>query len=455
MRHLIQGFKIVCVIFVIAITCFSQASDKINTSLLNDIKRAKASLQQTEKTINNAQNKLHKQLEVLQNQVISLRDKTAIARRASDEKTLSLQQLEQRLSSWQQQNKYQKNLLSRFVQDQINYVGQQSFSYTELLNKVTEFTEHSIGQLQPQWQSEKIAFNNGEIKQIKQLTIGPLNWFVNEESNQAGLVDITTVQPTAVLQFSNSMSKGVIGLFKEGKGTLPFDPTLTRAIAKNTQKESITEHINKGGLWALPILLFGFIAVIIAIAKSIQLIRLPPLYLALAERLQRVWQETNSIETSVNNVNAIQQKYINIVKKYSLGQQRDDALFGALLNQKQTLENWLGVIAITAAIAPLLGLLGTVSGMIETFKLMTIFGAGDPSAVSGGISEALVTTELGLVVAIPSLLLHALLSRKVKSYYGQLEQSVVELSQIKHVEKTQEIESNISEQQCGQQRGAA
>lgn len=222
MRHLIQGFKIVCVIFVIAITCFSQASDKINTSLLNDIKRAKASLQQTEKTINNAQNKLHKQLEVLQNQVISLRDKTAIARRASDEKTLSLQQLEQRLSSWQQQNKYQKNLLSRFVQDQINYVGQQSFSYTELLNKVTEFTEHSIGQLQPQWQSEKIAFNNGEIKQIKQLTIGPLNWFVNEESNQAGLVDITTVQPTAVLQFSNSMSKGVIGLFKEGKGTLPF-----------------------------------------------------------------------------------------------------------------------------------------------------------------------------------------------------------------------------------------
>lgn len=242
---------------------------------------------------------------------------------------------------------------------------------------------------------------------------------------------------------------------KKVKVLFLFDPTLTRAIAKNTQKESITEHINKGGLWALPILLFGFIAVIIAIAKSIQLIRLPPLYLALAERLQRVWQETNSIETSVNNVNAIQQKYINIVKKYSLGQQRDDALFGALLNQKQTLENWLGVIAITAAIAPLLGLLGTVSGMIETFKLMTIFGAGDPSAVSGGISEALVTTELGLVVAIPSLLLHALLSRKVKSYYGQLEQSVVELSQIKHVEKTQEIESNISEQQCGQQRGAA
>lgn len=449
MKCFLLSFKVVYVVSLIAFILPLQANDKINESLLKDIKLAKTQLQQTEKAVSNAQSKLHKQLEVLQNQVISLRDKTAIARRASDEKTLSLQQLEQRLSSWQQQNKYQKNLLSRFVQDQAEYSGQKSLSYSELLNKVTEFTDYSIGQLQPRWQPQKIAFNNGEIKPIQQLSIGPLHWFIDETNNQTGLVDISAAQPTVALIFSDDMSQGVINLFKENKGALPFDPTLTRAIAKNTQKESIIEHINKGGLWALPILFFGLIAVIIAIAKSIQLMRLPPLYLALAERLQRVWQETQSIESSVDNVNAIQQKYINIVKKYTLGQQRDDALFGALLNQKQSLENWLGVIAITAAIAPLLGLLGTVSGMIETFKLMTIFGAGDPSAVSGGISEALVTTELGLVVAIPSLLLHALLSRKVKSYYGQLEQSVVELSQIKQVEKVQEIEGFINEEQRG------
>lgn len=65
---------------------------------------------------------------------------------------------------------------------------------------------------------------------------------------------------------------------------------------------------------------------IIAIVKSIQLLRLPALYLALADKLQHVWQETRSLESTVDNVNAIQQKYINIVKKYTLGQQRDDAL---------------------------------------------------------------------------------------------------------------------------------
>ncbi len=61
---------------------------------------------------------------------------------------------------------------------------------------------------------------------------------------------------------------------------------------------------------------------------------------------------------------------------------------------------------------------------------MTLFGAGDAATVSAGISEALVTTELGLVVAIPALLAHALMSRKVKSYLGQLETDAVQLSQI-------------------------
>ena len=79
-------------------------------------------------------------------------------------------------------------------------------------------------------------------------------------------------------------------------------------------------------------------------------------------------------------------------------------------------------MALTAAAAPLLGLLGTVTGMIKTFNLITIFGTGDAKSLSSGISEALVTTELGLVVAIPSLILHGLLSRMAKQKVGDLEQ---------------------------------
>ena len=78
-----------------------------------------------------------------------------------------------------------------------------------------------------------------------------------------------------------------------------------------------------------------------------------------------------------------------------------------------------------AAIAPLLGLLGTVTGMINTFHVITSHGSGDPRMMSGGISEALVTTMLGLSVAIPIMLCHTLLSGRVENVIGQMEKKAV------------------------------
>ena len=78
----------------------------------------------------------------------------------------------------------------------------------------------------------------------------------------------------------------------------------------------------------------------------------------------------------------------------------------AIMKEIPKLRRQLPMLAVFATAAPLLGLLGTVAGMIETFQSMTLFGSGDPKIVSGGISLALVATELGLLVAIPILLLH-------------------------------------------------
>ena len=100
----------------------------------------------------------------------------------------------------------------------------------------------------------------------------------------------------------------------------------------------------------------------------------------------------------------------------------EEILFEKILSAQPTLERFLPFMALTAAAAPLLGLLGTVTGMIKTFTLITIFGTGDAKSLSSGISEALVTTELGLIVAIPSLILHGLLSRMAKQKIGDLEQ---------------------------------
>ena len=90
----------------------------------------------------------------------------------------------------------------------------------------------------------------------------------------------------------------------------------------------------------------------------------------------------------------------------------EEVLYEQLIGVQNKLQNWLPFIAITAATAPLLGLLGTVSGMIRTFNVITVSGTGDAKPLAGGISEALVTTLFGLVVAIPALIIHALLSRR-------------------------------------------
>lgn len=94
----------------------------------------------------------------------------------------------------------------------------------------------------------------------------------------------------------------------------------------------------------------------------------------------------------------------------------------AVLRELPRIETGLTLLKIIAAVAPLLGLLGTVTGMIITFQAITIFGAGDPKAMAGGISQALITTVLGLVVAIPTVLLHTVVSGRAKRIINVLEQ---------------------------------
>jgi len=97
-------------------------------------------------------------------------------------------------------------------------------------------------------------------------------------------------------------------------------------------------------------------------------------------------------------------------------------LHEAVLKERPAIESGLNLLKIISMVAPLLGLLGTVTGMIITFQMITLFGAGDPKAMAGGISQALITTVLGLVVAIPTVLMHTLVNGKAQSVLHILEE---------------------------------
>jgi biopolymer transport protein ExbB len=152
--------------------------------------------------------------------------------------------------------------------------------------------------------------------------------------------------------------------------------------------------------------------------------------------LQGKWQECDDIARDEKG-----RPVYNVLKAGlgARGEEREtleSVLQEAILKELPRLERFLPAINITGAIAPLLGLLGTVTGMISTFHVVTLYGTGDPRMMSGGISEALVTTELGLAVAIPIMLAHTFLSRRVEHIVGDMEEKAVALTNIIHREIT-------------------
>jgi biopolymer transport protein ExbB len=111
----------------------------------------------------------------------------------------------------------------------------------------------------------------------------------------------------------------------------------------------------------------------------------------------------------------------------------------AIIRETSRLESLLWLVKVVSVAAPLLGLLGTVTGMIQTFQAITLFGTGDPKLMAGGISEALVTTMIGLFVAIPLVMLYAALTSTVRRITDVLdEQSVgmVALAAERHRQET-------------------
>ncbi|MEH6729668.1 MULTISPECIES: MotA/TolQ/ExbB proton channel family protein [Pseudoalteromonas] len=431
-NSIIKVFSATVLLFSANIS-FAASSDDTKQSILNDIKTAQHTLNKTQNSISKEQATLAKQIFTKQQSLSKLREQAAVNRRLADENTLSLDQLQTRLDTWQQQQQYQLNLLSRFVRQNTSNSAssnESANSQNELLSRVVSLINNQEQALYPQLKKQSVVLSNGELSQANTLQVGPVAWFSTQTPKLMGLLNLddeSNALKVALVQSTSDDNPLDNTLKQNGVGStlLTFDPSLTHLVTSQAQQESPLEHLEKGGLWAIPIILFACFALTIALLKAAQLLRLSKIKMHSQMQLQQLFKAENSSEFA-----GMQQQLFNLTLQSEKGQVRDDQLFNQLIHDKHKLDNFIGAIAVTAAVAPLLGLLGTVSGMIETFKMMTLFGSGDPEVVSGGIAQALITTELGLVVAIPALVLNALLSRKAKAYYSQLEGFALQLSQL-------------------------
>ena len=419
----------------------AQSAEQARLSLAQDIQDAQRGLERAQARITEQRRDMSSELQALERQVQQLRDEAATAQRAADERTLSLNSLTGRLKEWQEQSRYQHYLLDNFHSLVDVEASADAFPEQDMDAKVSWLEQHvaTLGyQLNPQWRTGDMIMPSGIITAASVLTLGPVGWYLDEAGGTGGILNNQgdADMPQAMLALGDSALTELVRLRETGAGLPPFDPTLSRALQMAEQHETLMQHVSKGGLWAIPILVFGLVALLVALVKAAQLWRLPAINSSGGKLLLHSVETTSPEEHGAllsqhaSRLRGMQQTLLEIATRTAPGQMRDDRLFAQLNSDRQKLERWLGSIAVIAAVSPLLGLLGTVSGMIATFQLMTIFGAGDPEAVSGGISEALVTTELGLIVAIPALLLHALLSRRVKSYLSSLENTAVDYSQL-------------------------
>ena len=266
---------------------------------------------------------------------------------------------------------------------------------------------------------------DGSLEPGRFVQVGPLLYFAGQKPEIAGWVSETKAFQPKVQSLDSELAAQTTDVANNGEGMLPIDATLGDAIAIAETNESLGQHLKKGGVWVYPIVGFALIASIAALFKLIQIfsIRQPrPMVVHEIVKLLRDGRKDDARALAESQPGPSSEMLVAAVDNAGESIELvEEVMYESMLNTQPKLERFLNVIAVTAATAPLLGLLGTVTGIIKTFKLMKVFGAGDPKPLISGISEALITTELGLVLAIPALVIHALLSRRVAGVLARME----------------------------------
>ena len=191
------------------------------------------------------------------------------------------------------------------------------------------------------------------------------------------------------------------------------------------------EIVKAGGIMMGPIILASIIAAAIFLERlwTLQSKRVLP-----AELTEKVWRWVEQRQIQDKHIAALQQNSPlgKILAAGLVNRNRDRAIIRESIEDTgrhvvHELDRFIGTLGTIASLSPLMGLLGTVFGMIRTFNAITTSGIGDPASLAGGIAEALITTAAGLTVAIPALLAYKYLRGRVQALVVQMEKEAIKL----------------------------
>ena len=294
--------------------------------------------------------------------------------------------------------------------------SESAYTFTEFpergdkLKEIGKIQVHSIEELEVLWLeyfNEIVA--SGEVKEFKSKIINSKGDSFEDNIVRYGLFSASYkskfIKPINELNgfelLQRQPEKSILRNLKRHQRsdeykTASIDPTRGFLLSLYLDKAGWIERIAQGKSVGFIIILIGIIGVAFSSYKIYFL------------------NESKKILEDSNQTNVIQDMIDNIKKAKSY-QSKENIIDELISNYSSKLDWGVSWIKFVAAVAPLLGLLGTVIGMIETFQAITLFGTGDPKQMAGGISQALITTMLGLMVAAPLLGFYTYISDRVNT----------------------------------------
>ncbi|SFT33233.1 MotA/TolQ/ExbB proton channel family protein [Halomonas saccharevitans] len=219
--------------------------------------------------------------------------------------------------------------------------------------------------------------------------------------------------PPAALAATPDDASETLAAFARGESDrVTLDPTGGELLEALAQRPDLLARFHQGGAVGYVVVALGGLGLLIALGQYGYLMRV-------SARLRRQLRDGANLRDD-NPLGRVLAK-VQTLRQGLVPEALEARLDEALLAELPRLERGQALVKLLAAVAPLLGLLGTVTGMIGTFQSITVFGTGDPQLMAGGISQALVTTVLGLITAVPLMLAHTTLASRSRWLSGVIE----------------------------------
>jgi len=263
--------------------------------------------------------------------------------------------------------------------------------------------------------------------------VGPETYFLPAEGGPVG-----TVRPREGARYPISYPLAAwkapdAAAFFSGRPALVLaDASGGKALRLDETRGTFWQHVQKGGAVAMAIVIVGVLAAVMILQKMRDLARMGVDSPATVEAFLNTVASGNTAEAEMM-VKTLKRTTREL---FSVGLQSaaqpktilEERLQAVLLEQRLHYERRLPLLAVIAVASPLMGLLGTVVGLVKTFALITVFGTGNAGKLSSGISEVLVSTELGLAVAIPTLVAHGFLAQRIHKNLSLLERYALQFT---------------------------